>query len=420
MTETRTEEVGVRKHPSKVNWTVLEIVGLLLIFAAGYSVFNEETRTIDESVVTANTRFGFRLFWETFKRDPDRSNVLSPASLGAALTMAANGAAGETKTGMMGALDLEGLLPEEIDRSYAALTELLEEKDGSIRVALANALWARRGTRFEPAFIKRHRHSYAAEVRDLDFESPQAAATIDAWVRHSTGIRRAGAAPAPIDPLTVLLLVDTVSFSGCWTAPFDTVTMEEAAFRLPGGATKRVRMMRRTGEVLAYEDKEFQAVCLPCGQGRLNLYLFLPREDSSLREFCARLDPWRFESWLARFDERPGIFTLPRVRLACSLSLNDALKAMGMESAFHMAKADFSAMTPGKVFLSEVLHKTYVDLNERGANGSPGATPSPKTPDEPLPADLFSMAVDRPFFFAIRDATTGAFLFLGTVTDPVG
>ena len=36
-----------------------------------------------------------------------------------------------------------------------------------------------------------------------------------------------------------------------------------------------------------------------------------------------------------------------------------------------------------------------------------------------LPAQTFSMIINRPFFFVIRDNETGTILFMGAIVDPV-
>ena len=51
--------------------------------------------------------------------------------------------------------------------------------------------------------------------------------------------------------------------------------------------------------------------------------------------------------------------------------LNDALKALGMTSAF-TDMADFSKMVEGdaSLFISEVKQKTYIDVNEEGTEAA--------------------------------------------------
>ena len=90
-----------------------------------------------------------------------------------------------------------------------------------------------------------------------------------------------------------------------------------------------------------------------------------------------------------------------------------------MAIAFDPRRADFSRMTPGRVWIDEVKHKTYLKVNEEGTEAaavtSVGMALSIMMPERREP---FRMVVDRPFFVAVRDNATGWILFMGVVADP--
>lgn len=98
------------------------------------------------------------------------------------------------------------------------------------------------------------------------------------------------------------------------------------------------------------------------------------------------------------------------------LTLNDALKALGMGVAFS-DKANFSGMGDN-LSISEVKHKTFVKVNEEGTEAaavtSVGIVPLAALPSE----EPFRMIVNRPFFCAIRDNQTGTVLFMGSIVEP--
>ena len=91
---------------------------------------------------------------------------------------------------------------------------------------------------------------------------------------------------------------------------------------------------------------------------------------------------------------------------------------LGMRRAFSGNDAEFAPMADEPVYVSEVLHKTFLNLDEKGTEAAAatvvqmlvGGGP-PRTP----PPEVF---VDRPFLFAIQDRLSGACLFLGRVVDP--
>ncbi len=152
------------------------------------------------------------------------------------------------------------------------------------------------------------------------------------------------------------------------------------------------------------------------------MYVFLPDKSSSVGVFCKSLTAENWEKWIGSLGERPGKITLPKFRAEYSVKLGDTLKAMGMSVAFEENKADFSKMAgdPGKVWIGQVLHKTFVEVDEEGTKAAaatavlmaPGAAPAPR------PVTPFDMIVDRPFFCAIVDSETNTILFMGAIVSP--
>jgi serpin B len=116
------------------------------------------------------------------------------------------------------------------------------------------------------------------------------------------------------------------------------------------------------------------------------------------------------------------LLALPRFKVEYGAKLNDALTALGMGVAFDDQNADFTLMaeTDLNIFINQVKHKTYIDVDEYGTEAAAvtmvemGLTSAPME-DEPEP---FEMIVDRPFIIAIRDNHTGALLFLGSIVEP--
>jgi serine protease inhibitor len=144
----------------------------------------------------------------------------------------------------------------------------------------------------------------------------------------------------------------------------------------------------------------------------MSMLIFLPAAHSSLQAFHARLTPRNWERWISRFHQRAGEISLPRFRLEFETTLNTPLQAMGMEEAFH-ADANFSGLCSEKIFIGLVRHKTLLEVNEEGTEAA-ASTAVVMTRSAPL-----TMVVDRPFFVAIYDSTTGALLFMGYVVDPL-
>ncbi len=403
---------------------------LLALFAAGMfgaagcrpgggPVYAEPADYVDPRVVQANTAFAFDLFRALREDSPGGNLFISPASVSLALAMTYNGAAGETAAAMAQALRLQGLSLSEINAAFADLRTILQYPDPKVELAVANSLWVRQGVEFYEDFLQRNRACYGAEVRDLDFDLPGAAATINRWVEQQTKGKIKDLLKPPIDPLTVLFLINAVYFKGDWTEPFDPKLTREIDFHLPDGSCKQHPVMFREGKFPYLDGEGFQAFAIPYGQrGRIRMYVFLPDPDQTLESFYESLTTAAWTDRLASFREKEGTVGMPRFNFEYASALNEALKELGMAPAFDNNAADFSGMRPipPNLYIAEVKHKTFVEVNEKGTEAA-GAT-SVEIRLESASLDRFTMTVDRPFFFSIVDNKTGSILFMGAVTDP--
>jgi len=254
-------------------------------------------------------------------------------------------------------------------------------------------------------------------VTELDFDLPDAAATINRWVEQQTAGRIKDLIEPPIHPLTVLFLINAIYFKAEWSEPFDPDQTREIPFYLSDGSSREHPVMFREGQFRCLERDGFQAVAIPYGKTkRISIYIFLPESGQDLKSFYEQLTPESWDCWLDLFQETEAYLGLPRFKFEYEASLNDALKKMGMEIAFNDGTADFSGMksVPPRMFIAKVKHKTFVEVNEKGTEAA--AATSVEIRKESAPA--FNMIVDRPFFFSIVDTKTGSILFMGSVTDP--
>lgn len=270
----------------------------------------------------------------------------------------------------------------------------------------------------KPPFIERNKQFYGAEIASLNFADPAAADTINKWVSKNTEgkIEKIIEATGSDD---VLFLINAIYFKGQWQFEFDKKKTKPDVFKLGGGERKEVPMMSQSGSYLYYQGKNFQSVALPYGKGGVSMYVFLPDEQTSLEQFEKDLTSENWEMWMKSFRFGPGEVMLPRFKVEWGSKLNDALIALGMAEAFNPHGANFSQIAElqgGNLFISEVMHKSICEVNEEGTVAA--AATSVRIGVTSAPPPPFSMKVDRPFFFAIRDNQTGVLLFMGSVTNP--
>jgi serpin B len=371
---------------------------------------------VDSKVVAANTKFGFKLYKEILKQDSNKNIFVSPTSVAIALSMTYNGASGETQQAMAKALELQGITLPTVNQANNALKASLENADPEVQLSIANSLWAKQGVTFKPDFMERNRQFYGAKVTELDFANAEATRTINNWVKENTR----GKIDQVVDQLKpddVLFLINAIYFKGNWTKKFDQNQTAERPFYLSNGTQKQHPMMSQSGKYRYYENETFQAVSLPYGKGRLSLYVFLPRENNSLDAFQQQLAVENWQQWMNQFRMRNGSIQLPRFKFDYDIQLNNALKVLGMESAFSDG-ADFSNMTSASVAINEVKHKTFVEVNEEGTEAAAVTSVGVALTSAQMPEEPFQMVVNRPFFCAIRDNQTGTVLFMGSLREP--
>ncbi|WP_284640043.1 serpin family protein [Paenibacillus silviterrae] len=374
---------------------------------------------LEPPIVQASNSFGLRLHKQLSESKPETNVILSPVSLSTAMAMTYNGSEGETKAAMATFLGWQDLPLEQLNGGYKKLEALLREPGSRVKLNTANSLWLNNKWKFHDSFLDTVRSSYEAEVRSLDLQGKNAVGTINGWVNKKTNHRIPSLLTNPLPPEAVMVLVNAISFQGGWKHEFDPSLTREGVFKLAGGGEKKVPLMS-LGQQLEYlETDEAEAVRLPYGDGQMAMLLIVPKEGVRLDAVQAKLrqDP---TPWQQRYPAIPGDLRLPKFKAEYGAELREELEAMGMKLPFDRTKADFSAMAPSppNLFIGQIVHKTFLEVNEKGTEAAAATAVLMEAGSAP-PKQRFSLTVDRPFFFAIEDRQTGAWLFMGSIYEPM-
>jgi len=374
-------------------------------------------------LVGGNSAFAFDLY--RILREEHGNVFYSPYSISVALAMTYAGARGETERQMADALRFslaqDHLHPafNGLDLELARRGEGAQGKDGEgFRLNVVNAIWGQAGYAFLPEFLDILAENYGAGLRVLDFTSApeESRVTINDWVSEQTEGRIKDLIPAGvIKAMTRLVLTNAIYFNAAWSQPFEPDLTADGPFYLLGGGEVDVPMMKQT-ESFGYASGEgYQAVELPYDGHELSMVVLIP-DAGEFDSFEGALDAGRVDEIVGDISYRQVALTLPRFEVESDFSLADALAAMGMADAFSSG-ADFSGMTGGRdLFISEVVHKAFVSVDEAGTEAAAATAVVMKRlalPEEPV-----EVSVDRPFIFLIRDVQTGAILFVGRIVDP--
>jgi serine protease inhibitor len=392
------------------------------VLAMSFSLFEgavqSGTQVDQQQLASANTEFGFRLLKELTREQPHANIFISPYSVSSVLQMVSTGARGQTQKELRQVLGTKGLTPEGINAAYEGLSQSIRSAQSNAVLNIANVLWYRTGAQLNTDFVAVNETFYQATLGALDFSLPQSAKVMNDWAAKNTQGRIPTIIQPPIPSETAIVLANAIYFKGAWLNPFDTKLIRQRAFHLVGGREEQLPMMEQTRSFLYQQGPAFQAVQLSYAGQRLQMQIVLPSANSNLEALVEQMDPnaWK-KDVLDGFHENRGTLVLPRFKIHWGGDLKNPLTVLGLKQALS-PNADFSAMSPSRLFLSEIKHQSFVEVNEEGTEAAAvttGIMALASFRNQPQP---FQMIVDRPFLFAISDQLTKSILFMGVVFDP--
>ncbi len=374
-------------------------------------------------LVAANTRFAVALY-KRLAREPGGNLTVSPVSISLALSMVYCGARSKTEAEMKDVLNLP-LRGTELAAAAGRLQEELSAFDGNcgLELRVANSAWGQAGFGFLLEFLETLRTLFKSDLGELDFKNQpaEACARINSWIAEHTADRITNVlSPDAINELTRLILVNAVYFRCNWQDEFSESATAPAAFWSTPEHSVEAPLMRRTGQYLYAESPLWQAVVLPYNMSYFSMTVLLPRKKDWLGELELSLDTGFLEALQGAMALRQVELHLPKFRIEGEFYLAPILRAMGMRDAFSETAADFSGISGNeRLFLSEVIHRTFIDVNEEGTEATAATALCllcEKTAEEELPLVVFR--ADHPFMFLIRDERTKSILFMGRLADP--
>ena len=373
-----------------------------------------------ESLAGGNTAFALDLYARL--KTVDGNLFLSPYSISTCLAMTFAGARGDTAAQMAQTLYF-GTNQNQLAASFNELQEQLnqEQEKNGMELDFANGIWAQKDHVFLAAFLDVARQSYGANLRQIDFRtrSETARTEINDWVGHETkGKITDLIQPGVVNPATQLVLVNAIYFKGQWAREFDKQNTANAPFSVTSTQKLPVPLMNLTADFKYAEVGGLQLLELPYAGDGFAMVVLLPRDVDGLKNLENLLNKQTLDHWLTQARELNVAVLLPKFKLAAQFSLAKPLGEMGMTDAFSPG-ADFSGMDGERdLFISAVVHKAFVDVNEEGteAAAATGVVMRMNAVRMPRPTPIFR--ADHPFIFLIRDLHSGSILFLGRVVDP--
>ncbi|HUT36844.1 MAG TPA: serpin family protein [Planctomycetota bacterium] len=370
------------------------------------------------ALAASNNAFALDLYARV--RGQEGNLFFSPYSISSALAMTYAGARGNTATQMAKALHFD-LEAAKLHEAFGRLTSDLNAagKKAEFELAVANALWTQQGYEFRSDYLDLMKSAYGASPHPVDFEKATEAArqTINRWVEEQTRDKIKDLIPkGTLSEMARLVLTNAIYFKGRWASEFFADDTRDRPFTLASGEKVTARTMHHMAHFPLFQGDGFQALALPYKGDALSMVILLPAKADGLPALEKALSAESLAKWIAAMKAQNVLVALPKFKATTTLLLADTLKAMGMADAFRLPPADFSGMTGKKdLFISQVIHKAFVDVNESGTEAAAATAVIMETGRAP---EFVGFTADHPFLFLIRDNRSGSILFLGRLMNP--
>ena len=363
--------------------------------------------------VVQDNDFTFELLRKTIANNDDENVFLSPMSVSIVLGMALNGAENETETQIASVLQLRDMTYAEINEYYKIMQSNLPGVDPKVKLSIANAVWYDKLFNVKQSFLDVNAENFDAYIKMLDFQSPAALDTINSWCSRKTN----KLIPTILDEIpaeAVMYLTNAIYFKGLWSKKFDKKNTREAEFRNQSNQNVSVNMMSLKDTFMYYEDETAQYLSMPYGGKAFSMTVMLPVEGKSTDSLLVGFDATKWQNIQTGMTGREVQVFMPRLKVENKFKLKETLEDMGMPVAF-TPMANFSGISDTPVMISDVIHKTYVTVDEEGTEAA--AVTAVQFEYTSIPEyKLFN--VNRPFVFIISEKSTGVILFAGKIGNP--
>lgn len=345
------------------------------------------------------------------------NRLYSPASLYLAMAMTAECAAGDTQTQI-----LELLGAEDIDtfrNSAAAWQQDLSRKNEEGTVALANSVWLREDFTYFPEPLDRLGNFYNAQAFEADFEDSGLPKDIGKWIQEATnGLLGKDTAGFQPEPDTQMFLFSTLYFKSAWSDPFSKQNNSKGPFYKTDGSTSDtdIEYMKQTADGAYWEGEGFTAGSRSMQNGARMLFI-LPKEGVCPEDLAEDSDILQSALFPEETEYAEITWRIPKFSIQDSLEhIPDNLKNLGLTLPFEPYEADFSALSDTPLFLSDIIQKTTLTIDEEGCEGAAYTQVSVNEAAAAIEPKEVELNLNRPFLFAVVYRDT--LLFTGIINDP--
>ena len=377
--------------------------------------------------------------------EDNNSYVVSPLGASMALSMAMNGAQGETYDQIAEALSLSDYPLDEINRYNNKLLTGLAALDNQAQIGIANSLWLNEGVNTLAPYNYCIAQHYNATNETLDFADESSLARINSWVEEYTNYLIPQYTDY-IDEDAKLMFLNSSYFNSPWNIEFDKEQSFVEKFYAYDGTEQETEYWMIDGVLnfmyhCTYGSDRIETLSLFVGKDETYCvdfilpHCYIPNfynsdftyetfmeylDNGGLKQIYDSIDHYRFEQPAKAVSHKAGLLgdalpapriVFPKLKMEFKAELNDAFKAMGITDAFDEEKADFGLLSDSEVNISKIQQANVFSIDENGT--STGSNSENNNTTRTIAS--WNIFFNRPFLFFVREVKTNTILFAGKV-----
>jgi serpin B len=339
--------------------------------------------------------------------------LLSPLSTYYALLVAYEGSKNKTKQEFEKVLYLgnQGSIKNDFIHNHTS------KSDSCSFYSVSNAIWVDKSVKIDEVYRNSLEHKYLSDFEQTDFTNANlAVSNINGWVSEKTNRRiNEIVSSANINSETKMLISNAVYFKGEWLNKFEKQKTISAPFFTSVENQYKIDFMNMTENLQYFENDEYQFISKPYKDSNFSFCIILPKKLFGIEEIEKKLNTDFFKETLDSTYSAKTLLSIPKLKLESSSKLKDALKNVGLKTAF-TSEADFSGITKeAPLMLGQVLHNTWIELDEEKTEAAAATAVVVRITG--LPSYKVFKA-DHPFVFFVMDNRSSAIIFMGRYIKP--
>lgn len=376
-----------------------------------------------KEMIKNNRTFAFNLMRNVVDQEGvNNSTVISPMGVTYMLGMVNSGANATTQQKIAEALGFNGSTTKQVNELCHDLLTQLPLIDPNIETETDNALFVN-DMKMKDEYADDMKNYYMADIKNVDFSSPDAVTAINEWANKSTH----GKIPtvvSSLDPTDGAYVLNNVYFKAEWTKQFDKEMTTTEPFTCEDGTKKDVQMMHCDALVDQTYNDTYRSLCLAYGGAQWYMYILLPREGKTLDDVINSLDSDAMEEMGKHNRDLRTDISIPKFEITQNTGLKDVMSKMGLDFLFDEHESGLSNISNSSpnVFLTNMFQSGNIDVNEEGTEytaitiaidkDAATAMPDGKLPEE----ELRVFNANRSFVYIITDNSYGIPYIVGTYT----